>query len=107
MRVFILTPIFLLFLVGCANNNELKNNQEPQRDEKFDLIIPKVLDRLENEKKLNEIKNRINDINIDESKLNLKINDLSNTPLDALDECLASKKKEGLPIYECTKLLKP
>ncbi len=107
MRVFFLTPILFIFLVGCTNNNELKNNQELQRDEDFDLILPKDLDGAEVEEKLNEIKNRINDINIDESKLKLKINNYSKTPLDTLDECLASKKKEGLPIYECTKLLKP
>tara|TARA_Y100001968_G_scaffold153390_1_gene140173 strand:- start:368 stop:691 length:324 start_codon:yes stop_codon:yes gene_type:complete len=107
MRVFILAPICLLFLAGCSYNKELKNNQELQRDDDVNLSLPKDLDGMDVEKKINEIKNKVNEINIEKSTLKLKSNNRLKTPLDELDECLASKKEEGLPIYECTNLLKP
>tara|TARA_B100000700_G_scaffold42491_1_gene43528 strand:+ start:162 stop:485 length:324 start_codon:yes stop_codon:yes gene_type:complete len=107
MRVLLLAPILLLCLAGCSGKEDLKKIQGPAQNKQEELLQPSLLDSIEVEEKLKTIKNDLEKIEIDSNQVDQLINRLEKSALELVDECIDAQKSKGLPIYECTKLMKP
>ena len=106
MRFFLLFPFLFLLLAGCSEKQD-SNNLEPAQDQdKQQLLVPKGLEDIKIDEKLIDLKKDIEKINVDKSAAQELINKAGQSALELVDECIDSKKGKGLPIYECTKLLK-
>ena len=103
MRLLLLLPFFILFLSGCNKNSEIikkddSQTNEIEKNEGNQKIFSSIID--ENGKNLEGIIE-------DQTQIQKLIKSADKSALDLIDECIASQEQKGLPIYECTKLLKP
>ena len=106
MRFFLLFLLLFIPLSGCSEKQE-SNNLEPNQDqEKRELLDLKELESIQIDEKLIDLKKDLEKINLDESAAQELINKVGKSALELVDECIDSKKDKGLPIFECTKLLK-
>ena len=111
MRLLALLAIFFLVLTGCSSiekSEELKGNNL-QNEQINERETQESVEDLETEanKKLQLLKNNLDQIKLDKNDIDKKVDSIEKSALELVDECIDTQKKKGLPIYECTKLLKP
>ena len=107
MQLLFLVPFLILFLSGCNVNKEPKIIDESKTNENIQFKEDRVLDYSIIDGKIEGLKTNTEEINLDKTKIEELINSEAKSPLDIIDECIDSNEKKGLPIYECSKLLKP
>ena len=107
MRIVLLFPVLLMLLTGCPEKEEIQNLEEADKSEQLQIKEKLEIQGKEVQQKSEEIKKSLEKFNLQKIELEKSIKTSGKTALELVDECIDSQKSKGLPIYECTKLLKP
>ena len=97
----------LLLIAGCASNQDLDDIERSQQKEQTKFSEPEGLEINKVEEKLEKIKKDLKKIDFNQNSAEKLVKSAEKSALDLIDECIESNKNQDLPIYECTKLLKP
>ncbi len=120
-RFLVLSPVFLIFLTGCPEKDQIKNLKQSEL-EKLDQCIElkkaqglpisgcaidlkKSIDNKSTQNNLDNSENinkGVNERSIKSNK-NIKLNETnrSNTELDKIDVCIKQKKAKKQPYFDC------
>lgn len=107
MRIALLAPLLLLLLTGCPEKEEIQNLEEADKSEQLQIKEKLEIQGKEVQKNSEKMKKNLEKLNLQKRELEKSIKTTGKTALELVDECIDSQKSKGLPIYECTKLLKP
>ncbi len=107
MRALLLLPAFLFLLTGCLDKREVQKIEDSSQDQELKIKESEDLKTSEEDPILKILKKETEKINLDDSQIDELIKQTGSSALEVIDDCIDSQKSKGLPIYECTKLLKP
>ena len=107
MRALFLLPVFLFLLTGCLDKREVQKIEDSSQNKELQIKESEDLKTSEEDQILNILRNETEKINLDGSQIDELIQQKGKSALEVIDDCIDSQKSKGLPIYECTKLLKP
>ncbi len=105
MRSFLLFPVCLLLLTACVKNTDVRTKENADQKENIQGVID--IDEKTIDEALDILENNLNVIESEKIKLEQQIDSKAKSALQVVDECIDSQESKGLPIYECTNLLKP
>tara|TARA_Y100001968_G_scaffold309182_1_gene328734 strand:- start:2126 stop:2449 length:324 start_codon:yes stop_codon:yes gene_type:complete len=107
MRLLFFFSTILFICTACARKQNLNVPQQSQPKEQLEFADPKGFEAIEIDEQLKNIKNDLQNLDLDKDSAGKLIKNIEKSALQLVDECIDSKKDQGLPIYECSKLLKP
>ncbi|WP_320663963.1 hypothetical protein [Prochlorococcus sp. MIT 1223] len=97
MRLLLIFLVIPILLSSCSTKVETDKLEQKLGEKNLGPEKPEL--NLEKSSKGIDLKNKI--------KIKEFIEPVEKSDLDKVDECIESQEIKGLPIYECTKFLKP